>query len=370
MLHKIAKALGLALAIGLSTTIGLANADETAATRDVSALIEAYLNAVESEFGIVGQSISVLSNGKSMHSSARGKASIELDVPATQQTVFQVFSIAKLFVHVTLMQLSESGAIDLDAPITAYVIGLPDQWAQITVRQSLSHMSGLPEYYQRPEPTPQSAQEAIASVAGMNLVFEPGSNTSYNQTNYLLLKMVIEAVTGSDFVSVVYSRMINATRLENTYYGGEFAVIPGRATMYRATPNGLKRNRFIDQPDYMFASSGLNSTASDLAKWFSALLRYKLIKRSTLSTMWVPSRLNDNSLSPFANGWEYSRRGEFSVFGHGGGNRADVRHYVRDSDGESVTVIYLTNGSKREFWPGRISNCVAEIVFREKLDCQ
>ena len=113
----------------------------------------------------------------------------------------------------------------------------------------------------------------------------------------------------------------------------------------------------------MFASSGLNSTVIDLAKWFSALLNQQFVSKHTLDSMWTPILLDNGTIANFANGWEYSNYDGITVVGHGGGNRADVRHYVSDRDGESVTIIYLTNGSEKDFWPGGVSAGLAKIVF-------
>ena len=157
------------------------------------------------------------------------------------------------------------------------------------------------------------------------------------------------------------SRMIEPAQLHHTGYAGEFRVAPRRATMYRACPDGVRRNFFIDQPDYMFASTGLNSTASDLARWFQFLLEGRFLSQSAIDQTWTPVALSDGRLANFAQGWEYAAVDGMTVFGHGGGNRADVRHFMKD--GRSVTVIFLSNGSEADFWPGSVSYGIASLVF-------
>ena len=156
--------------------------------------------------------------------------------------------------------------------------------------------------------------------------------------------------------------MIDKVGLKNTFYGDEYAVIPGRATTYRSTPDGVKRNVHIDQPEFMFASSGLHTNALDLAQWFSALLDHQLISPETLEMMWKPILLNDGSVSSFANGWEYRQDYGTTIVGHGGGNRVDIRHYFRADSQNTITVIYMTNGSEKDFWPGAASAEIARIV--------
>lgn len=77
--------------------------------------------------------------------------------------------------------------------------------------------------------------------------------------------------------------------------------------------------------------------------------------------MWSPVELSDGRTANFAQGWEYAVVDSITVSGHGGGNRADVRHFIKD--GRSVTVVLLTNGSEADIWPGSISYGVARIVF-------
>ena len=329
---------------------------------DTRSSLDKYLEQTARTHGIAGYSAAVLKNGRMVYSGEGGLASVELGVPVTEETVFQVFSVAKLFVNVTVMQLVESGKADLDEPIREYLPQLPANWGKITIRQAMTHSTGLPDYYRWPNPTPSTISDALNSVSDLPFEFATGTGTRYNQTNYLLLRLLIEKIAGEDFLSVVTKQMIASAELRSTQYAGEFAVVPRRATMYQTTPEGLARNVCIDQPDYMFASSGLNSTASDLAHWFAMLLDERFVSADTMASMWTPSLLENGLIASFTHGWEYRREDEMTIVGHGGGNRADVRHFMRD-DGESVTVVFLSNGSARSFWPGSVSNGLARIVF-------
>ena len=327
--------------------------------------IDRYLEKAQQQNGIVGYSVVILRNGQSIYARSDGQANIELDAAVTERTLFQVFSVAKLFVHVTIMQLYEAGQVELDAGIGRYVSNLPEPWRRITIRQLLSHRSGLPDYYRWPnDSTPVNPDAAIQLASSQPFVFETGTSTRYTQTNYLLLGLLIEELTDQPFVDAITARMIEPSRLQSTVYGGEFDIIPGRATMYRASPDGVLRNFCIDQPDYMAASTGLNSTAADLARWFSDLLSGKFISPSTLEDMWAPEPDWRTEHARFVNGWEYSRRDDGTIaVGHGGGNRADVRHFMRGD--ESVTIIFLSNGSAVDFWPGQLSFDLAKIAFTQ-----
>jgi len=337
--------------------------------------IKDYLAFTEERYGIIGQSVAVLKNGKIIYSGASGLASLELNVKTSDKTVYMLFSVSKLFVNVSIMQLVESEKIELDQSISHYITGLPESWRTITIRQAMNHVTGLPEYYGRPNvtalpeyyqlptyPTPKTAEAALQSVVDKAFEFETGSTNSYNQTNYLLLKMVIEKVTGKDYLSVSTSRMIDKLNLKNTQFGGEYDIIPGRARTYQSTPRGARLLGPIDQPNYFIASSGLNSNVLDMAKWLSALLNGQLLSKKMMQQMWEPQSLNNGAVSRFANGWEYSSRDGVIAVGHGGGGRVDVRHFYSEKDDETLSVTYFANGGEKNYQPRNISQDIADIV--------
>ena len=253
--------------------------------------IQSILKAGEARYGIVGQSVAILKNGRLVYTGSHGLASYELNTQVTDQTVFQLFSISKLMAHVSLMQLVEADKLVLDAPISQYLSDLPKTWEPITVRQLLNHESGLPEFFGRSFPTPKTIAAALESVANKPMEFKTGSNNRYNQTNYILLKLIIEKITGQDYEAYVNQQMFQKLGMKSTRYGSEYAVVPGRATTYGASSKGLRKAGPLDQPDYFITCSGLNSNAPDMAVWFGALLNGKLISKQSLQTMWTPGLL-------------------------------------------------------------------------------
>jgi len=111
----------------------LANLDDT---------IQAYLE----ENNIPGALIAVASRGEIIHLQGYGMANVELAVPVSNQTVFEIGSISKQFVSAAAMLLVEAGRLDLDDPIHQYLPYLPGEWLGVTMRQLLNHTSGIPDY--------------------------------------------------------------------------------------------------------------------------------------------------------------------------------------------------------------------------------
>ncbi len=329
--------------------------------------IQTLLKRNQEDYGTVGQTVAVLINGKLVYTGATGFAVQEFAVPAGPETVFQIFSISKLFTHQQLGQLVDAGKLSWDAPLSQYLDGLPESWRSVSVRQVLNHVSGLPEYYRDFEnPMPKTAAAALDRVRAEPFEFETQSQVKYNQTNYLLLKMIIEKLTGQDYAAGL-TAFFEKAELANTRYGDIAAVIPNRATTYQAGQNGLERLANLDQPHYMITATGLNSNALDLANWFSRLLAGEFVSQKTLTDMWQPIKLNDGTVCRFAGGFERADRPNFVSVGHGGGGRCDVRHFMPKKGTDTISVIFMTNGGTRFRNPRDVSSRIANIVSGGKL---
>src|SRR5687767_10652119 len=99
---------------------------------------------------IPGLALAVIRDGKAVKAKGYGMASVELKVPATRDTVFELGSITKQFTAVAVMMLVEEGKVKLDEKILTYVSGLPEAWANATVRHLLTHTSGIKGYTEVP----------------------------------------------------------------------------------------------------------------------------------------------------------------------------------------------------------------------------
>ena len=92
----------------------------------------------------MGLSIGVVKNGKVIMAKGYGKANIELNVPASDKTVYKIGSVSKQFVAAGIMKLVQEGKLKVSDPITKYIKGAPVGWNFITIRHLLNHTSGLP----------------------------------------------------------------------------------------------------------------------------------------------------------------------------------------------------------------------------------
>ena len=152
------------------------------------------------EFNIPGVLVGVSSRGRLVHWKAYGMANVELSVPVSHSTVFEIGSISKEFVSAVVMQLVEEGRLGLDDGIHEYLSFLPSEWLGVTVRQLLTHTSGIPDYEEiqtyeayRFRFTPE---EIIRVAHSRPMDFAPGTGYYYSNTGYFLLSLMVERIEG------------------------------------------------------------------------------------------------------------------------------------------------------------------------------
>ncbi|MFZ4116408.1 MAG: serine hydrolase domain-containing protein [Chthoniobacterales bacterium] len=142
--------------------------------------------------------------------------------PVTEKTVFGIGSITKTFVAATLLQLQEEGKIKLDTPIGSYFPEYP-RWSSITVRQLLNMTSGIAntdfskerdDY----ENTILTSKKIVTSIYQQPDLFAPGSEWRYSNTNYFLLGLLIEKISGVSFAEVITTRFLKPLHLTHTFY--------------------------------------------------------------------------------------------------------------------------------------------------------
>jgi CubicO group peptidase (beta-lactamase class C family) len=286
-----------------------------------------------------------------------GVADLEMNLPVGNATLYQLSSTAKIFTGTTLMTLVEDGLVTLDARVGQYLPEIPAEWQHVTVRQLLTHTSGLPDLVtcdDRPE------ADAVACALELGDPAPPGDRFSYNQTNYYLVQKIIEQVSGVAFPDLVAQRMFERFGITEFVYAGASDVpVPGRARSYYPDGAGGLEPRIYRFPDYLFAAAGLNVSLNGAVTWVQALEGDRILSPEARAAMWQEPTLNDGRVSTYAMGWDLKTHapGHRSA-GHSGGNLTTVRMFLRDS----VSVVVLANGSSQRLDPDRLAEELAALI--------
>src|SRR5258708_2006000 len=332
----------------LSTTCIVVNA--SAQADQVEALVRREMR----ERRIPGLQLAVVQQGKIVLLQSYGIANVEDSVPVTDRSVFSINSCTKSFTGVAIMQLVEDGKVELAAPVSRYLDSLPAAWQPVTIHQLLTHISGLPDINRVLMPATGGLgdagieQTAWAKVKSLPMDFPTGEQFSYNQTNYALLGKIIDKFSGLPFAQVFSKRQFEVAGMAHTGFGDSRDVIPHSADTYRWVKymdgQALDREKLVrnyeEFPPFRRSTSGMKSTAEDLARWIIALQQGKIIRTKTaLDTLWTAGTYNNGTPTQWALGWVTKPRPKHSAVIMTGGGRAAFAVYRKDD----LAVVVLTN---------------------------
>ena len=162
--------------------------------------VDAVLKDMIQKNNSIGLQLAIVSNNKIVKTMNYGLANIQDSVWVDSKTVFSINSMTKAFTGVALVQLAEEGKLNLDDPISKYLDSLPNTWKNITIKQLAGHTSGIPDIWNAERNMiTENNQIALKKIKELPIVFRPGERFGYNQTNYLLLGMLIEKIIAKSF---------------------------------------------------------------------------------------------------------------------------------------------------------------------------
>lgn len=259
--------------------------------------VDDYLRGFIQRHDIPGLSVAVSRNGKLVKAAGYGTANLELNVPASKETIYEIGSISKHFTAEAILMLADEGKLSIEDNLNEYVPGTPDSWKDITLRHILAHRSGLPDWdgkgtlsYRRD----YTQAEYIAIAGGPPLEFQPGSKFAYTSAGYPLLGFVIQAVTGKPFEDFAVDRIFRPAGMKTARYKHNEDVVPNRSGAYVGKRGSYQHGEVL-RPRIIAPSGGVMASVLDFAAWESALSEGKLLKPATLDMM------QSNGIGFFAN---------------------------------------------------------------------
>jgi len=242
-----------------------------------------------------GATLAIYRNGESepFYVHAYGLSDREHKTPATVSTHYEIGSITKQFTAASILQLQEAGKLDINATLATYLPDAPHA-KEVTLKQLLSHTSGMPEYLDGPDVEqwavkPATFDQIIARIKDKPLDFPPGSRWSYSNSGYALLGRVIEVVSHETYVHYVKTHLLQAAGMTGTYTVTDESRLPGMAKGYRHTDGKLELSPTI-HATVGWAAGNLVSTVADLERWNVALRSGKIIRPADYALMATPAQ--------------------------------------------------------------------------------
>jgi D-alanyl-D-alanine carboxypeptidase len=346
-------------------------------TRAQIARIDAIARRAMAQQHLSGVEIGIGRNGRLLFARGYGLRDRARHAPVDASTVFALGSVSKSFTATAVMLLVQSGRIALDAPIARYLPGAP-HGRHITVRELLDQTSGLPDYLENAAlyreiltstVKPRSIAAYVAMVARRPLQFAPGSKWAYSNTNYAILGLLIEKITGEPYARFLQDRIFSPLSLNATQVMQIFPP-PGSDVAVGYT---YAKGRYVAvAPQSMSWANAAGSVASDVhdvIAFDGALFGGDLVSRSSLRTMLTPPPNRPmvpkgNAMSSLARGYGFAwvrgadegRRIEWHNGGLIGGRTMNA---VWPADG--LEVVVLTNATAA--MPENVALEIARVLY-------
>lgn len=343
---------------------------------DVDTFVRGHMEQVRAP----GVAVAVLQDGQVVKRAAYGVTDVMTENPVTIHTPFHIASISKGVTAVAIMMLVEDGMLSLDDEVGQHLNTIPTQWAPATVRQVLNHTSGLPDILLDPFSTftiAETSEEVLTLLKDQPLVFEPGARWSYNQTNYMVLAMLIEKLSRQDYSTFIQSVLFDPLDLRTPFFGPWQSRAARHANVYTVFDFSGGQPQIMDgiEPLHeavapvIYPAGGLNISLADFAAWLQALFDGRFIGRESLQALWAPATLNDGTVftldrradSPqwtgYGLGWTLRLDSTPQWVGGAGGLRAAFLYYP---DHELVVVVFT---NLQGAGPERLASGIAQFYL-------
>lgn len=354
--------------------------------------IDALLNRLHQEEAFSGN-VLISEKGKVIYARSFGYANAENKTPLTQDTIFLIGSVAKTFTAVAVLKLKEQGKLNLDDSITKYLPEL--SYKNVTLRHLLTHTSGLLEY-QAPEIIKEIAEKGVNNAELIRVFarinpkqeFEPLSKWDYSNTNYILLALVVEKVSGKSFPQFVRENIFIPAQMTRSFVllnnvpeplkkeitnGYRFTSFLATAGVNVDTLRGA-RSAYATKRN-LYGAGNIYSTTRDLLKFHQALQRGKILTRQTLAEMYSPAKLstgeNYNSFlrtnypSKDALGWFVADDDSHGkIVYHPGGDIGFVSYLLRNTTKDQSVIILSNMESLRHYTPTSLMRILNDEPYR------
>jgi CubicO group peptidase (beta-lactamase class C family) len=336
--------------------------------------IDAYVEEKRRHLKIPGVSLAIVEGDRIVHLRGFGRARPGGEVP-TPQTPFPIASLTKSFTALAVMQLVESGKIELDAPVQRYLpwfrVADLQASAEMTVRHLLIQTSGLPTSSGELlaadfDDSPGAAERQARALSTLVLTRPVGSAHEYSNANYLLLGLTLEVASGESYADYVQRHILAPLGMSHTYTSQAEAKENGLAVGHRYWFAVPLPTPHMPLPQAGLAGGGLISSAEDMARYLIAHLNGgRCGDAQVLSVAGIEEMhrgaadigpealpqdlgvlrlwLKDIQLGQYGMGWFVDKIGETNVVSHGG-TLPDFGTYMAILPEQKKGLVLLFNG--------------------------
>ncbi len=268
--------------------------------------IDTYVEAQMAAQHIPGLCLLVVKDGKPIKEKAYGLSNVETTKPAQLSDRFDIGSIGKTFTATMIMQLVNERKLSLDQKVAQILPDFPEKWESITIRHLISHQSGIPDYAFMPGIGLNDTYNQNAwtdQVYKAKLDFPTGRLFQYSNSNFVLLGMVLEQLTGKKFKDLAKERLFEPAGMSDTVFKEISKGLPSRSATGYFFIDGKLEDGGPGGNSPTNADGGEFSTVYDLQRWREAVNNGKVLPTSSVKRMQTPSPILSGRKTGYGLGW-------------------------------------------------------------------
>ncbi len=323
------------------------------------------------DYNMFDGSVLVAENGKIIYKGAFGMANREWNIANSPDTKFMIGSVSKPITAMLMLIQVEKGLVNLDKTIADYLPsfkGKPS--AKITIKQLLSHTSGIPNYDITKDFFPRisrqnfTREEYIKTYIDSALAFEPGTRYHYSSWGYFTLGYIMEKVTGKSYAQLMKEDIFDKIGMRNSgsYYHTQ--IVKNRATGYDYSLGDYTSSDFRDQSNTM-GTGDIYSTVEDLFKFHLAIQNNTLIGKQLTKEMLTPGlKPADYGYGWFNKNFKYTTTDSVTANFHLGMTEGFISFLLRIPSTNSLIVI-LSNSSPTDFFG--ITGNLTKVLYNKPV---
>jgi CubicO group peptidase (beta-lactamase class C family) len=309
--------------------------------------VDKILNQLDKKQG-PGVAVWVEVDGEVVYSKWAGLAQREMRIPIDGNTTFELASASKPLTAALVLQLAESGLLQLDDAAIKWLPELPPVWGAITIRNLLNQTAGIPDYMSQINSTKLLGLDGLTNQqllkrweTGHRLNFNPGTQVEYSNSNYVLLAEIASSACGTGFGQCLRQRIfeplgMNGTRVESEE-SSQGEVLALNYALSKKTKGILLKTE---------GPTGIYSSLNDIALWLQAYQAGKIVSKAGTTLMTTPVFLSPvfDSGERYGMGWVLPPEdNKISSYTHAG-QKDGYRTLISANTTNHVNYIILSNG--------------------------
>lgn len=339
-----------------------------AAPRPVDGALRARIAAIARSAlevqNVPGISVAIAEHGTIVYARGFGRRSLDDNLPVDAGTTFRIGSITKQFTASAIMLLAQAGKLHLDDKLAVYLPKAPHA-NEVTLRELLTHTSGIPGYtepasFDAASKLPVTPWGIVQTVARAPLAFKPGTRWEYSNTNFVLLGLVVQKLSGMPYTQFVDAHFIQPLHLGTMSFWDPLRVHRDAAVGYSTMPFEPVLHTIDWNWDWAWAAGGLDVSASDLARWDVALDSGKVVAPASFAVMSTAQKLRNGKSAGYGFGLGVGTFLRRKAVVHTGGVPGFItENFTIPQDGLAIVVL----GNSDSFQPSPVTHAIAYALY-------